>query len=201
MAKRKAVKKSVRKPKGGGRTGPSPGYCASTEIRVSPGEARSIRDLFWQNVMREVLVSLATLSARRHDAPSPAPGAPDAAQALDGRLGIITSTGMRIPVAAVYPVFAATIPKSAEDRALSSAVECTVFQIHTPKGEVYTMPLQNIRGFHSLSEQLLEQLQEGSRGEGAEGEVREPFGFAAFTSLARSSLPGHVHADDLSGAL
>jgi hypothetical protein len=156
------------------------------------------RELFWNNVMREILTALSVMSAQgaRPERPLP-PSTPDGqgepeptlADPLDGRMAVVTTAGERIPIADVYPLFACGIPGSAREKALSLAVECTVFQIRTPGGEVYTLPLHEIRGFHSLSESLMRELAEAAQSTQAEG-GSEPFGFAAFTSLARSSANG-----------
>jgi hypothetical protein len=142
------------------------------------------RELFWQNVMREILTSLSVLSGAQTD------GQPVVEDDLfDGRLAIITQLGQRVPIAAVFPLFACGIDTSDLDRELSMAVECTVFQIRTPGGEVFTLPLHEMRAFHSLSEELLERIRKESAevGEAQPGE-HEPFGFAAYTSLARTRL-------------
>ena len=91
----------------------------------------------------------------------------------------------------MYPLFACGIQTSDADKALSMAVECTVFQIHTPGGEVFTVPLHEIRAFHSLSEQLIDEIKQASTEHGG-GDQQEPFGFAAYTSLARTNLPSEV---------
>jgi hypothetical protein len=101
---------------------------------------------------------------------------------FDGRLAIITTQGTRIPIAGVTPLFACGISTSSHERRLSVAVECTVFQIRTPTGEVYTLPLHEIRGFHALTPELVETLKAQAS---PEFQADEPFGFAAFTSLAR----------------
>ena len=148
------------------------------------------RDLFWQNVMREMLTSLSVLQASKDRKATDAAGNPLHPDMFDGRLAIFTALGQRIPIAAVYPLFACGIQTSDADKALSMAVECTVFQIHTPGGEVYTLPLHEIRSFHSLSEDLMEQLNDAATSQGSD--QQEPFGFAAYTSLARSRFPAEV---------
>jgi hypothetical protein len=141
------------------------------------------RELFWQNVMREILTSLSVISGG---------GVPEGQEDLfDGRLAIITQLGQRVPIAAVMPLFACGIDTSDTERELSMAVECTVFQVRTPGGEVFTLPLHEMRAFHSLSEELIERIRKESGSRQEEGaEVQEPFGFAAYTSLARTNLPG-----------
>lgn len=153
------------------------------------------RELFWQNVVREILSSLAAtaamfsgrLSATAAGAAStPAPEH----ELFDGRMAVITRLGQRIPIADVYPVFACSVPTSsgAADRMLASDVQCTIFQIRTPSGEVYTIPLHEIVGVHALTEALMRKIEADAEGVGDEGGSQNlrPFGFAAFTSLARS---------------
>lgn len=140
------------------------------------------RDVFWRNVMREILTSLSIACLARRDGRKM-----EGADLFDGRLGILTHVGERIPIADVYPMFACGIPNGKRSRSLASAVECSVFQIKTPGGEVFTLPLQEMRGFHSVSAELVEQLQAQARERLTGGESEEPFGFAAFTSLARGA--------------
>lgn len=177
-------------------------------MTLTPSETQAYRDLFWQNVMREVLVSLIMLRVKPPQPPTPpaalASGspvpAPGPTAVLDGRLGLITKSGQRIPIAAVYPVFSASIPQSSKSLTLSAVLQSTVFQIHTPGGEVYTLPLHEIRGFHALTEELMDQLEATARAQGEarqdDGSEAEPFGFAAFTSIARGRLPADVDEGD-----
>jgi hypothetical protein len=109
---------------------------------------------------------------------------------FDGRLAILTHTGERIPIAEVYPLFACGIQTSRASRALSMAVECSVFQIRTPTGEVFTLPLQEMRGFHAMSPELMQALADEARKRAEETSMEksaEPFGFAAFTSMAKQN--------------
>ncbi len=161
------------------------------------------RELFWHNVMREMLTSLSVLrlSGRR---PRPADGtaSPDPAQLFDGRLAILTKTGERIPIADVFPLFACGINTDDAYRSLSVAVECTVFQIRTPDGQVFTLPLHEIRGFHALSPELMKQLEDLARAEsgGSEEErLKRPFGFAAYTPAARSPDPYYPQPSESTG--
>lgn len=181
-----------------------------------PGQVLQVRDLFWRNVMREILTSLSVASlakrtARGHggaleghvqegvsEGDASAPEAGDEEDMFDGRLAILTHAGERIPIAEVYPLFACGINTSREDRALSMAVECSVFQVRTPTGEVFTLPLQEMRAFHAMSSELMDRLEEQAREASPEVLQEEPFGFAAFTSLSReraeaesSSAAGH----------
>lgn len=164
---------------------------------VNIEHTQATRELFWNNVIREILTSISTLTimndtdAERPDAepdsgPPAAPRETDDARRnlLDGRLGLITAQGQRIPIAAVYPLFACGVPGTDALRALSLDVECSVFQVHTPHGEVYTLPLHEVRGFHAVQEEAMEQVKAAARAANPE-EFEQPFGFAAFTSLAR----------------
>jgi hypothetical protein len=180
-----------------------------------------LRELFWQNVIREMLTSLSMLSMKleaQHQAEKIDPGTviidtpegtitqagpgaaddpeesePSERDLFDGRLAVITTLGNRIPIADVHPLFACGVTHNSDARSLATAVECTVFQIRTPPGEVFTLPLSEIRGFHSLSPELVEKLQRQAEAQlnhmrgGPDEENQQPFGFAAFTSLAKSS--------------
>ncbi|MGD9789413.1 MAG: hypothetical protein AB7Q00_05945 [Phycisphaerales bacterium] len=215
------------------------------------------RELFWNNIIREILTSLSVLSARigaRRPSPTTPAAAPTTLAAesggvgsvfeedddlensggpvltsitsmadsasnagegegqdqralatrpsgpealFDGRLAVITTLGQRIPIAEVSPVFACGVPGPGGKHWLSTAIECTVFEIRTPAGEVFTLPVHEIRAFHSLTDELMQKLVESSREEAGETAQEAPFGFAAFTSLARGSEgsgdPEHVY--------
>ncbi len=150
------------------------------------------RELFWSNVVREILMSLWAASERptspsqdqgSSSSPTPAP----AANLLDGRFSVVTNTGLRVPIAQVQPVFGCgVLGKQHREQWLSQAVECTVFQIRTPQGEVFTLPVHAVRAFHSLSEESMEQLGQAAK-DAAANAPEVPFGFAAYTSLARSA--------------
>lgn len=144
-------------------------------------QVSATRELFWQNVVQEMLTGLASLSQSGTNA-----------DVFDGRIAVITSLGHRIPVADVMPLFACGVPGSDREKHLSMAVECTVFQIRTPDGEVFTLPLHEARMIHALSEELAERVKAAGRRENDEANASDqPFGFAAFTSLARqrNTLP------------
>lgn len=188
------------------------------------------RDLFWQNVVQEMLTSLAVMADRRRsqiiaelhtrqgqlqiegatittapdlvpraspeggaeedDADELGPGAhPE--MPLDGRMAVLTKGGERIPIADVRPMLACSVPGTEAERALSIDVQCTIFQIVAPSGEVFTLPLSEIRAIHAISEGLMQKLQEASReqdaaaGRAGDDPDAKPFGFAAFTSLAQ----------------
>lgn len=151
------------------------------------------RDVFWQNVTREVLMAMAAAAAANTGRVSPTPkGAASSpspvSDMFDGRMGIITTLGQRIPIADVIPVFAVSRPGCPEDRARSNDVQCSVFRISTPSGESYTLPIHHITGVHSMSDALANQLEAAARQmeETDETGTALPFGFAAYTSLARS---------------
>jgi hypothetical protein len=202
-----------------------------------------LREIFWQNVVRDVLLTLSIASGSMKaaeqatgtgpvgwpvrgtvtgpgippatpptptastgaaaDAPdadteddadtdddAPAPGPVIARPApFDGRVGIITTLGQRIPIADVHPLFACSVPNSPEQRLLSCDVQCSVFRITTPTGEVYTLPVSFIAAVHSLSDELVSHLEAASVAAQAGGSpVGDlPFGFAAYTQLARQT--------------
>ncbi len=158
----------------------------------------SVREIFWHDVLREMLTSLAMRCAQEDPhrkslllkGAALDTGLTQTENMFDGRIAIITSQGQRIPIASVVPVFSMGVGKTPAERALSMAVECTVFQIRTPSGEVFTIPLHEIRAFHSMSEELIRSLENAARNAASEpddsrDEAGGPFGFAAFTSLSR----------------
>jgi hypothetical protein len=149
------------------------------------------RDVFWNNVVREILMSLASAAAaasgRLGTGPSDAQSSPSPVDDLfDGRMGVITTLGQRIPIADIIAVFACTMDGCSADRSRSSDVQCTVYRITTPTGESYTLPISQIIGVHSLSDALVDQLEEQANIEGEDDPQKIPFGFAAYTSLAQS---------------
>lgn len=168
--------------------------------RPHPAELVQIRrDLFWQNVVREVLMSLAAAAASSTGrlAASPTAAAnsttPDN-EMFDGRMGVITTLGQRIPIADVVPVFACSAASPGADRTLASDVQCSIFRIRTPGGEMYTLPITQIVGIHAMTDALAEQLEAAAQEmeeEDADGN-KMPFGFAAYTSLARSEAQGNA---------
>ncbi len=132
-----------------------------------------LREVYWQNVAREMLVAFATLARTNPDI-------------MDGRVSVLTSLGERIPVSDVEPLFPCSVVKDPKSRELCVAVQCTVFNIRTPVGEIVTLPLHEISSVRVLSDELLRQLEAASR-KVSSGNDSEPFGFAAYTSLARDS--------------
>lgn len=143
--------------------------------------------MFWQNVCREILMSLAAAAAESSGRLGTGPSAAESStsplnELFDGRMGVITSIGQRIPVADVTSLFSCSLPGDDLDRSISGDVQCTVFRITTPTGEAYTLPISQIIGIHSVSGSLIEAMEDPEQGD----ELRAPFGFAAYTSLARS---------------
>lgn len=169
---------------------PAPAY---TPDRYPVARTQIRRDVFWQNVCREILMGLAAAAAE--SAGRTGIGAADAEMSpsptsdlFDGRMAIITQSGQRIPIADVYPVFAYSVLGDDEVRARSNDVQCTIFRITTPGGESFTLPISQIISVHSLSQSLIEKMEQAEElleGPGDEDD-RVPFGFAAYTSLARS---------------
>ena len=160
------------------------GYSAAARTQVR-------RDVFWSNVVREILMALASAAASSSGRLGTGPSAAHASVSpvddlFDGRMGVITTLGQRIPVADIIPVFACSMPGCDADRSRSSDVQCTVYRITTPTGESYTLPISQITGVHSLSEALMDQLEQETMEESDETANRVPFGFGAYTSLAQS---------------
>lgn len=151
---------------------------------MSARDLLAVRDLFWHNVVREMLGALAVV-AEKHP------------QVMDGRFAVLTHRGERIPIGRVEPVFAYTMRDSRSNRRNSTAVQQTVFRVATPEGEVFTLPVQEIRGFHELTPELLAQIQqaeeEQQKASGA-SEPPRPFGFAAFAALPKG--PEEAAPDD-----
>lgn len=158
--------------------------------RARPDLVIARRELFWNNVIREMLAALSAMRLTRDSALYDPDQEKEILQTFDGRLAIITTQGARIPIAEVHPVFACSVNTSAEQRELSEEVQCTVFQIRTPGGEVYTLPVHEIRAFHALTPELLARIEEQAKRQESsaseDSQSRGPFGFAAFTSLARN---------------
>lgn len=164
---------------------------AAPQVPANPPSIRqavAAREFFWNNVVREILVSLASAALSADGRSENQNRSPDSrtdltpAQLFDGRIAVITKGGNRLGIAGIVPVFGAG---SSKDRTLSMLVECTVFQIRTPEGEVWTLPLHEIAAVHSISDELLAELRKNAPGEESPEENAQPFGFAAFTSMAR----------------
>ena len=150
---------------------------------MSAGQMNALRDLFWCNVIRDMLNGLSMLCQKQPEL-------------FDGRFGLLMRRGERIPIAQVHPLFACSIPGTQGERDASAAVQCTVFQVQTPEGEVFTVPVHEIRGMHTMTAELIEQLQkmaereaEGEgEGEGEEDAEQRPFGLAAFAALPKREM-------------
>ena len=163
---------------------------------ATPGlsSATARREAFWHNVVRDTLNSLAATAASfsgrlSADASGAATAPLPDHDLFDGRMAVITKLGQRIPIADIYPVFACSVPssRSPDERAIAADVQCSIFQIRTPSGEVYTLPIHEIVSVHALSESLVKQMEAAALAQADSAEPdAAPFGFAAFTSLARS---------------
>ena len=162
---------------------------ASGPTPVMRTQAR--RDVFWSNVVREILMALASAAAASSGRLDTGPAAANASSSpvddlFDGRMGVITTLGQRIPIADIMPVFSCSMPGCDSDRSRSNDVQCTVYRITTPSGESYTLPISQIIGVHSLSQSLVENLEDDQGSDMESDQNRVPFGFAAYTSLAQS---------------
>lgn len=153
----------------------------------APTEVAANRHVFWENVVRDMLTGLSVELGRARAEQNKADEAPNDAQGVpmyDGRVAVLTTLGARIPIADVQPMLACSIATSDAQRALSAEVQCTVFQIRTPAGEVFTLPLHQISCVHVLSAELLEQIEKANSSHTQEGEGEsKPFGYSAFTEL------------------
>ncbi len=153
----------------------------------APTEVAANRQLFWENVIRDMLTGLSIEMGRARaeqiksgEAPNDQKGVP----MYDGRVAVITTLGARIPIADVQPMLACSIATSDAHRALSAEVQCSVFQIRTPAGEVFTIPLNQISSVHVLTADLLNQLEGANAAHTGEGDGQaKPFGYSAFTEL------------------
>jgi len=139
---------------------------------TDPRQTLAYRELFWHNVLREMLMSLSVMATTRESEPYDPAMEAAMRETFDGRLAIITTTGIRIAIAEVHPLFACSVPVSKAQRHLSARVQCTVFQIRTPNGEVHTVPLHEIRGFHALTDELMQHLSQMSQAQEGAGRGR-----------------------------
>ncbi len=208
-AARKGIVARSKAQRAAGRKGKATPPAAAPPDRrgMNPSEILAARELFWHNVIREILTSLSTLCAMRPSEPEGPAEQAAAADAhaegqqpapeengydptlFDGRLAVMTEGGERVAIADIYPLYGCGANAPAE-RGLSMALECTVFQIRTPDGHVFTLPLHEIRTFHAMTPELMHRLERAAqrRREGrAAGEEQAPFGFAAFTSTLQAT--------------
>ncbi len=183
----------------------APAPRAAPELMV-PSQVLAARELFWHNVIREILTSLSMICTLRPQTPEPGAATDEIAEEaaadraargeptydptlFDGRLAVMTKAGERVAIADIFPLFACGI-SNPHDRGLSVALECTVFQIRTPDGHVFTLPLHEMRAFHAMTPELMRKLERIARRKrpASEGpEEQTPFGFAAFTSLIQGA--------------
>ncbi len=150
--------------------------------QMSATELIALRDVFWNNVAQEMLNGLSVLSQQHPEM-------------FDGRFAVLTHGGERIPIARVDPIFACSLPFDKAEKRMSMAVQSTVFRVQTPAGEVFTIPLHEIRGLHALTPELIAKMQQAlgeegasSNGETGEGSTSKPFGLAAFAALPKKPL-------------
>lgn len=158
-------------------------------LTAQPGEVAHLRELFWHNVVREMLTGLMVVAESRPEL-------------LDGRFAILTKGGERIPIAQVAPVFGFSANGDRAEREASAVVQMTVFRIATPDGEVYTLPVTEVRGFHELTPELIARLQQAEKdaeaaaapSPGEPARDAPPFGLAAFTALPKlPPTPAPMH--------
>lgn len=166
--------------------GPAPGVAhpAGVHPGVDPVQLAALREMFWCNVARDMLTNLSVLSQRQPEL-------------FDGRFAVLTRAGERIAIAQIEPLFACSVAGEQSERDLSAAVQCTVFRVQTPAGEVFTLPVHEVRALHALTPQLLERLQREHAEEASESGPEtgtEPFGLAAFAALPKApSWPPPAH--------
>jgi hypothetical protein len=184
-----------------------PGFASSSPDPQTNGDHTEViaaRRLFWHNVIREMLTSLSAVSIRL---PPPGVELPEDMPAehaerikaemamFDGRLAVLTNAGERIPITRVFPMLACSIGSTTSEKALSMAVQCTVFQIIAPNGETFTLPLHEIRGFHALTDELMANMKQHAHQPEQDEDESGPFGFAAFTSMSRENKEQRAEAD------
>ena len=136
---------------------------------TDPQNHLAARALFWENAVRETLTSLMHVK-------------PHQPELFDGRIAILTHAGERIPIADISPMFACSILGSHQaEQDAQAAVALTVFLVSTPAGELFTLPIQEIRALHTVTPDLLKQIeQQVLQGDDTEA-PRHPFGLAART--------------------
>ena len=137
-------------------TGQGAGQPQQAQNAQDPRTISHTRTLFWNNVVREMLNDLSIMCQTRPDL-------------FDGRFGIVTTQGVRVGIKSIFPLFACSIPGTTWEREASVAVQCTVFRIATPDGEIYTLPVHEIAAVHSMTPELIEQMARAEQE--AEGEI------------------------------
>lgn len=158
---------------------------AAREVALAhdPATALAMRQLFWFNVVREMLTAMAVRTSEAQRAAESGAMPEGAGAPLNGQMSIITRLGARLPVAAVIPMVAANPAARGEAKALAMLVQCSVFQIVTTDGEQWILPIHEVASFQAISEQAAADIERANLA--ARDDRGEPFGFAAFTSLAR----------------
>ncbi|HEX8876342.1 MAG TPA: hypothetical protein VF777_06305 [Phycisphaerales bacterium] len=151
-----------------------PEAAVGVPLSTDPRQTKLYREMLWHNVLREMLCALSMETAQAD--------AQGKTRMLDGRIAVINFRGERIQIAAVRPLISFGVGNTAQERALSMMLQGSVFQIVTPEGDVYTLPLHEIRGLHALSEGIMNALEQRTA---EPDQPTQPFGFAAFTSIAR----------------
>jgi len=144
---------------------------------LDPTQLAAMRDAFWNNIVREMLAGLMMAAGKRPEL-------------FDGRFALLTHGHERIPIAGIEPVFGYTVRGTAAERRASAAIQMTVFRVATPDGEVFTLPIHQVRGFHELTPELLQRLEraEAEAERAARGDLvpePRPFGLAAFAALPK----------------
>ena len=86
-----------------------------------PQAAAARRELFWNNVIREMLTALSVMRLARDSQVYDPDAEGHLRDTFDGRLAVITSLGARIPIAEVHPLFACSVNSSAEQREMLAA--------------------------------------------------------------------------------
>ena len=96
-------------------------------IPTDPQAAIARRELFWNNVIREMLTALSVMRLARDSQVYDPQAEEHLRDTFDGRLAVVTSLVARIPIAEVHPLFACSVNSSAEQGEISEQVQCTVF--------------------------------------------------------------------------
>lgn len=142
-------------------------------VHMPASEAVALRAFFWSNILRDMLTNLSTVQEKQPEL-------------FDGRIAVLTHNGERIAIAHIAPIFGMSVPGAQRD--VSQVIQCTVFRIVTPSGEVFTLPLHELRAIHTLTPELLERLEAEEAEENGQTDSNPvPFGLAAFAALPKAS--------------
>ena len=122
-----------------------------TPAPIRHSDPVALRELYWQNVVAQMLSTLSVFSITEPPEDKPEDEETiEPNEMLDGRFAVVTTTGTRIPIAEVNPLFACSINSApAEVRQLAHDVQCSIFRIRTPTGEMYTLPIQAFAAGHT----------------------------------------------------